>query len=203
LETVVWFLIAFLSGSIPFSLLVGKLAGAGDIRVYGDHNPGAMNVRRALGWRWFTAAMLLDAFKGAIPVGLAYFSQGLSGWSLILTAVAPLLGHAFSPWLRLRGGKAVTTTFGVWTGLTLYAAPILFGMLLGLAFAVVRVSGWAVLLAFFGLGVLITILYGPAHPEFLAVWLVNALVLVFKHREDLHRPPGLRPWLLKRLGRAE
>jgi glycerol-3-phosphate acyltransferase PlsY len=162
-----------------------------------------MNVRRALGWRWFTAAMLLDAFKGAVPVGLAYFIQSLSGWDLVFTAVAPVLGHAFSPWLRLRGGKAVTTTFGVWAGLTLYAAPILFGVLLGLAYAVVRVSGWAVLLAFTGLGVLITIFYVPEHPEFLAVWLVNALVLAFKHREDLRKAPGLRPWLLNRLGRAE
>ncbi|HNT26212.1 MAG TPA: glycerol-3-phosphate acyltransferase [Anaerolineales bacterium] len=63
-----WCVASFLSGSVPYSVIVGYLAGAGDIRTQGDGNPGATNVGRALGRRWFIIAMQLDGFKGAIPI---------------------------------------------------------------------------------------------------------------------------------------
>jgi glycerol-3-phosphate acyltransferase PlsY len=125
MDIVLWTLIAFLSGSIPFSVLVGRLAANVDIRKYGDHNPGATNVLRATGWGWGALAGLLDYLKGAVPVGIPWFLLGIHGWGIVPIALAPLLGHAYSPWLRFRGGKAVATTFGVWTGLTLGAGPVI------------------------------------------------------------------------------
>jgi glycerol-3-phosphate acyltransferase PlsY len=201
MDVIVWTLVGFFCGSIPFSLLLGRLARRVDIREYGDHNPGAANVLRAAGWRWGALAMFLDYLKAAIPVGLAWFIFGLRGWAIVPVALSPVAGHAFSPFLRGRGGKAVASTFGLWSGLTVGAGPTILGLLLGLMFAVVAVSGWAVLLAMLAFGGFIASYYAPTYPEFIAIWLGNLLLLVIKHREDLSRPPGLRPWVLKQLRR--
>lgn len=146
--------------------------------------------------------MLLDALKAAIPVGLAWFFYGLQGWAIVPVALAPVFGHAYSPWLGWRGGKAVASTFGAWTGLTVGAGPIVLGLLLGLMFAVISVSGWAVLLAMLAFGVFIVSYYGPVHPEFIAVWLGNLLLLIVRHREDLALRPAIRPGVWKLLRRG-
>lgn len=156
---------------------------------------------RAAGWRWGALAMLLDYFKGALPVGLAWFFFGVQGWAIVPVALAPVFGHAYSPWLGWRGGKAVATTFGIWSGLTVGAGPILLGLLLGVMFAVFTVSGWAVLLAMLSFGVFVIGYYGPAHPEFIGVWLGNLLLLSIKHRRELAHLPGIRPAVLNLLRR--
>ena len=201
LSAACWTLIAFLSGSIPFSVIVGRLAARADIRDYGDHNPGATNVLRAASWGWFVPAALLDYFKAVIPVGLAWFVVRLPGWWIVPVALAPLVGHGFSPWLRFRGGKAVAVTFGAWTGLTLGAGPMVLGMLLGLMFATVAVSGWAVVLAMLCFGGFIWRAYASAQPELLAVWAGHLAFLIWKHRADLRQPPGINPWLWRLVGR--
>lgn len=193
IDTFIWFISAFLSGSLPFSVWVGRLALHTDIRRYGDGNPGASNVLRSGGKGWGALALLLDVLKGTIPVGLAYFWAGLTGWPLVAVALAPVLGHAFSPLLRFRGGKAVAVTFGIWAGLTIGAVPILLGLALGLWFAAVAVAGWAVILAMFSL--LIYLLFVQPEPVLLAIWAGNTLILAWKHRADLTQIPGLRPWL--------
>ncbi len=193
IDTFIWFISAFLSGSLPFSVWVGRLALHTDIRRYGDGNPGASNVLRSGGKGWGALALLLDVLKGTIPVGLAYFWAGLAGWPLVAVALAPVLGHAFSPLLRFRGGKAVAVTFGIWAGLTIGAVPILLGLALGLWFAAVAVAGWAVILAMFSL--LIYLLFVQPEPVLLAIWAGNTLILAWKHRADLTQFPGLRPWL--------
>lgn len=194
MTTLFWLVLAFVSGSLPFSVWVGHLALHTDIRGYGDNNPGATNVLRAGGWAWGTLALLLDYLKGAVPVALAHFGAGLDGWPLVVVALAPVLGHAYSPFLGFRGGKAVAVTFGVWTGLTLGEMPILLGIMLGVWVAVVIVSGWAVMLAMAGL--LIHLLLVHPDPVLLTVCIGNTLLLAWKHRTDLAQPPGLRPWLI-------
>jgi glycerol-3-phosphate acyltransferase PlsY len=188
--TLIWMIIAFVCGALPFSVWVGKLALRTEIRNYGDHNPGATNVIRAGGWKWGVPALLLDYLKGAIPVGIAYFVVGFDGFSLVLIALAPVLGHAYSPFLGFRGGKAVAVTFGIWTGLTLAEVPTVLGLLLGLWFGLVAVSGWAVMLAM--LGLLAYLLIFHPDPVLLSVWGGNMLILAWKHRQELMQPPGFR-----------
>jgi acyl phosphate:glycerol-3-phosphate acyltransferase len=192
-----WTLVAFLCGSIPFSLLVGFWLLEVDIRRYGDGNPGAANVIRVGGWRVGMLAALLDSFKGAAPVGAVSFLVGIQDWRIVPIAIAPIAGHAFSPWLHFRGGKAVAVTFGVWTGLTLGGAPVLLGIFLLLMYFTVAVNGWAVILAMLGLlgGLVFT------HHEFvlLEVWLGNVAILILKHRHDLAQPPGINPVILRLL----
>lgn len=196
MEALAWMMAGFFSGSIPFSLLVGKLARGVDIRAVGDRNPGAFNVFASAGAGWGILAMLLDWLKGALPVSLAGFAAGISGRMLVFVALAPILGHAYSPWLGGRGGKALAVTFGVWTGLTLAAGPLLLGLLFTLNYALWSVSGWAVILSMLPFGGFVWWVYGATRPELMGVWLGNMLLLAWKHRRDLSQGPQIRAgWL--------
>ncbi len=103
-------LIAFLLGSIPFGLVLSRLAGAGDPRRIGSGNIGATNVLRT-GRRGLAAlTLLLDGGKGTA----AAFAAGIYGPDIqVVACVAVVLGHMFPPWLMFRGGKGVATAFGV------------------------------------------------------------------------------------------
>ena len=119
-----WTGFGFLVGAMPFSYWLGRIVLHTDIRLYGDGNPGAISAWRAGTWRIGLPAMLLDYLKGAVPVSLAHLAFGISGWSLVPIALAPVLGHAFSPFMRFRGGKAIAATFGIWTGVLLAEGPM-------------------------------------------------------------------------------
>ncbi|MBE2240666.1 MAG: glycerol-3-phosphate acyltransferase [Caldilineaceae bacterium] len=195
-----WVVVAYVSGALPFSVWVGKLALHTDIRGYGDRNPGAFNVFRAGGKLWGVVAILLDGFKGAIPIWLAMDWGEVSGWPLAAVAIAPVLGHAYSPFLGFRGGKALAVTFGIWCGLTLWFGPTVLGIALAIGLAILVTPGWAVLA---GMLVLLAALafYQP-DPPLLAVWAANTTLLLWKHRDDLRHPPRVQDSpVLRRLKR--
>jgi len=207
------FLVAgFLAGSLPFSVWIGHWMLGDDIRNYGDANPGATNVfRAARGARGSDSgrslrkvagilAVLLDGFKAAIPVGLAWLWVGIDGLPLALVAVAPVAGHAWSPLLRFRGGKAVASTGGTWTGLTVWEGVAVLGLGLFLTTRIIRANGWAVMgaMALMLAWLLLTPpewnYFGarPAPSVMLLTWTLNMLILIWKHREDLSQPPQRR-----------
>ena len=100
----VWTLIGFLLGSIPFSVILGRVLLRKDIRQYGDGNPGGTNVARASGSKLLGAlAIVIDMAKGALPVALAYYVFGIDGWGLTPVMLAPILGHAYSPVSPVQG----------------------------------------------------------------------------------------------------
>lgn len=181
---------AFVVGSLPFSVWVGKIGARTDVRQHGDGNPGAVNAWRAGGWRVGLLALVLDVAKGAGPVALARGIGGLWGWSIVPVAIAPLLGHAFSPWLRFRGGKAVASTFGAWSALTYWEVPTVLGLSLAGIRAVQRVDGWTVVLSV-PIVALYLVLRG-AEPWLLVCLGLNFALLVWTHRKDLRGWPRLR-----------
>lgn len=185
-----WIVVSFISGSLPFSIWLGRLAMSVDIRHYGDGNPGAANVWRAAGPRWGMLAIMLDFLKGAVPVSLGNYLFGLEGLVLSAVAVAPILGHAFSPWLKLRGGKALAVSFGIWAGLTLWRIPTLMGLLFGAWLFLLETEGWAVTAGL--LSLLVVLFSVGADGVLLTVWLGMFLILVWKHRADLAQRPRLR-----------
>jgi glycerol-3-phosphate acyltransferase PlsY len=197
MTTLLWIAFAFFCGSLPFSVWLGKIALGKDIRQFGDANPGAANVFRAgsTGWGWI--AILLDILKGAIPVGLANFAAGITDWSLALIALAPIAGHAFSPFLHFKGGKAIAVSLGIWCGLTLYQVPMVLGLLLGTFIVLLTNNGWSTVLGFALLFVYLLLSAAPAW--MLGVWLGNLIIVVYKHRADLQQPTTLRPWVRRLL----
>ena len=119
-----WLLViaAYLSGSIPFGLLIAKARTGADVRTVGSGNIGATNVARAAGRGAAVATLLLDALKGLIPVLVAARAPGASPLLAPGCAVAAVLGHCFPVWLRFRGGKGVATGLGVSLALAPWAA---------------------------------------------------------------------------------
>lgn len=188
-KILLWTILAFLLGSIPFSLLVGQITSKKDIRTYGDGNPGAHNVWHSCGWKAGLLAIVLDVGKGTLPVFLAQM-QGLGGWYLVPVALAPLLGHAFSPFLSFHGGKAVATTLGVWFGLTGIAGILAFAVFAILSMAFMEEHAWVVICGLSGIIVYLLFLRSP-------IWLIaiaaaNLLLLQWKHRHELLQPIQLR-----------
>ena len=200
MSIVIGTLIAFVAGSIPFSVLLGRWLARADIRRFGDANPGAANAWKAGGAKIGVLALLLDFLKGAIPVGLAHFATGLRGWALVPIALAPILGHAFSPFLGFRGGKAVAVTVGAWSGVTFAEGSIVLGLFFTLLIAVQTANAWSVILGMLGLGAHLA-LRGFDAPV-LAIWTANLAILLWKHRRDLRKPIRLRGWIVKRMRRA-
>jgi glycerol-3-phosphate acyltransferase PlsY len=102
------------------------------------------------------------------------------------------MGHALSPFLRFRGGKALTVTFGIWTGLTLGQYPMIFGLFLSLFLLVQTSHGWAV-----AFGVVAVLAYQLLFTEnilLLMIWAINGGLLIWKYRTALSTPPQLRPF---------
>jgi glycerol-3-phosphate acyltransferase PlsY len=190
MNILLWSLFGFFLGSLPFSVWIAQLALRKDIRRVGDHNPGATNVMRAGGVAWYVVALVLDITKGALPVGLAIYIAGIDGWSLIPIAIAPPLGHAFSPFLKFRGGKAVAASFGIWIGLTLWKIPLVSLLLLSVFALLITPAGWAVILTLAGMG--LTIWLWLADPVLIGVLLTNASLLIYTHRDDLLQRPRWR-----------
>jgi glycerol-3-phosphate acyltransferase PlsY len=188
--TLFWVLLAFISGALPFSVWVGRLALRTDIRRYGDHNPGATNVLRAGSKGWAGLALFLDMMKGAVPVGAAWFFGGLAGWSLALVALAPVLGHAWSPFLGFKGGKAIAVTGGVWAGLTVGWGVLVLALLLVFWHLIIKPDGWAVLLTLLAFLPLLLLL--APQLALLAFWAGSSLVLAIKHRAGLAQRPHFK-----------
>ncbi len=177
-------------GSLPFSLWVGRIGARADVRRYGDGNPGAVNAWKAGGWRVGLLSLVLDVLKGALPVALARTAGNLWGWVLLPVAVAPTLGHAFSPWLGFHGGKAVASTFGVWSALTYWEVPTVLGLSFFLLRLVQKVDAWTVVLSL--PIVFFYILVRGGEPWLLAAWGANVVLLLWTHHRELRSPPRWR-----------
>jgi acyl phosphate:glycerol-3-phosphate acyltransferase len=192
MDALVWSLIGFALGSIPFSVILGRLLLNTDIRQYGDGNPGGTNVARASGSKLLGAlAIVLDMIKGALPVALAHYVFDVDGWPLVPVMLAPILGHAYSPFLRFRGGKAIATTFGVWTALTVPFGPFVMAISLLLLNRVIAGPGWALMAALLALLAFLGVI-GLVSPPMLAAWAGTVAILALKHRDDLTRVPHVR-----------
>jgi len=186
MTTFLWILFAFLSGSLPLSVWITQLAGK-DPRAVGDHNPGATNALK-VGGKWIgLAALMLDVSKAVVPVGLAYQIFGLRGPEMLAISLAPMLGHAYSPFLGFKGGKALATALGVWIGLTIWDVPLMALIGVTIWFILLKNSGWTVVLTLLGMAIYLFF----ARPETLFFWVLGlqAVLLLWKHRADFRQNP--------------
>lgn len=136
--------VGYLSGSIPFGLLLTRWAGLGDVRKIGSGNIGATNVLRTGSKKIAAATLLLDALKGTLPVlAMRYASGETAG---ILAAIAAFAGHLFPVWLKFKGGKGVATYIGVLFGLAWPLGVLFLAFWLVLAF-LFRISSLSALTA--------------------------------------------------------
>lgn len=172
--------LGYLLGSIPFGLVLTRLAGTGNLRAIGSGNIGATNVLRTGRKDLAVLTVLLDGGKGAAAFLLAEaWSPGLG----VHAAVGAFFGHLYPIWLRFRGGKGVATLFG----LTLAMAP-----LVGLVFAIT----WLLVLFAFRYSSLAGLVAAALTPvaaagvgrfDFAILFIAFALVVDWKHRENVAR----------------
>ena len=176
---------AYIAGSLPIGLYVGKLVRGIDIREFGSGNIGASNVWRTLGPKWGVLVFLVDVLKGLLPVCCARYGSDPSGWMPVLTGFAAILGHNASPFLRFKGGKGVATSLGVAIGLSAEAGLIAFGSW----FLVLLVTRYISVASLVGVPVgsfLIWWLNGQKLPYLLFGILATMFVFV-KHKANLKR----------------
>ena len=167
-------------GSIPFGLILAKLAGKGDIRQQGSGNIGATNVLRTGSKGLAAATLLLDLAKGFVPVFLAklWLPEDM-GW----TALFAVLGHCFPVWLGFKGGKGVATNAGVAFGMLWPLGAIYAVTWLGLL-AITRISSLA------GMAAVVATAIAAWFMDvrtFAIVMTLIALLVLWLHRENIKR----------------
>ena len=178
---VVAFAVGYLLGSIPFGLVLTKLAGTEDLRSIGSGSIGATNVLRTGRKGLAAATMICDALKGTVAVVIAGYFGGPD--AAMLAALGAFLGHLFPVWLKFRGGKGVATYIGVLIGLFWPAAVVFCVMWLATAFTT-RYSSLSGLVAAF---ITPLFLWWFGHPAVASLSVVLTALLFYKHRENIKR----------------
>jgi glycerol-3-phosphate acyltransferase PlsY len=178
---VVAFGFGYLCGSIPFGLILTRLAGTQDLRSIGSGSIGATNVLRTGSKPLAVGTLLGDALKGTVAVVIMGYYAGPN--AAMLAALGAFLGHLFPVWLKFRGGKGVATYIGVLIGLFWPAAIVFCVMWLAVAFAT-RYSSLAALVAAF---VTPLFLWWFGHPALASLMVVMTLLMFYAHRENIKR----------------
>lgn len=184
------FIIFFFYGSILFGYILSKVFFKKDIRKYGDGNPGTWNAFKVGGAKIGIPTLLLDYSKGLIPSIIAKNLYSQNSFYFIILSIAPILGHAFSPFLKFKGGKAMASSFGLWTALTLWEGPTLMGATTLISCSIQDNSAICSILGFASLLFLLVLRDYPK--EFLIIYLINLIIVFIKLRKDLFLRPKFR-----------
>ena len=190
---------AYLLGSIPFGILIAKMHGK-DLRSIGSGNIGATNVSRALGRKWAYVCFVLDVLKGMVPMLVTIFIAKPEGVVMLflwlLVGCAAILGHIFPIYLKFKGGKGVSTSFGVALGLwpyyticalfaiTIWVAAVLIWRYVSLASIIASVS--------FPITLILAIILNKSWELFILWPLLIAataipLMVIIRHRDNIKR----------------
>lgn len=185
MATLVFIVLAYLIGSVPFAVIVSRTMGLADPRSYGSGNPGATNVLRSGNKKAAVLTLLGDALKGWLAVFLAErFADawGVGDFGLAAVALAVFIGHLYPVFLRFKGGKGVATAAGVLIAID----PIL-----GLAVA----ATWLIIAVFFrysSLAALVAAVFAPLYYVFMFGFgpyapavIVMAILLIYRHRANI------------------
>lgn len=182
LDVLMWMALAYALGSVPWGLVIATNCCGVDPRRAGSRNTGATNVARLCGFGWGVATLACDVGKGALPVFLAC-KAGLSPLGVSLVGLACVLGHVFSCFMGLRGGKAVSTSIGVF--LPLAFQPLLAAC--ALCVLVIWRSGYVSLGSLTLVTALPVCLALTGRWTWLPLALGVALIVYWKHRENIAR----------------
>ncbi len=200
MQFIVLIIVSYLTGSIPFALIISKAHGK-DLREVGSGNIGATNLARAVGRKWGYVCFLLDVIKGFLPTIVAGFfvTSPLTTFQLSLwigVACAAVTGHIFPIYLKFKGGKGVATSFGVALGLWPYLTfcSLVSFALWVIVVVVTRYVSLASIIAAIAFPVTLTAaVISVANWEFNTLWpllivsVVIPLMVIIRHFENIHR----------------
>ena len=170
----------YLLGSIPFGLILTRMAGLGDVRKIGSGNIGATNVLRTGNKKLAAATLLLDALKGTAAAAIASY------WGLdagLAAGFAAFLGHLFPVWLGFKGGKGVATYVGVLLGLVPVIVPVFAVVWIGLAWFT-RISSLSALVA---TAITPVVVWFAGNPKVAILMAILTAISWLKHRANIAR----------------
>ncbi len=185
LEMLIVIILAYIIGSIPTGYIIVKLFTGQDIRTIGSGSTGATNVKRVMGKKWFFIVMLLDAIKGALPVVLAkLFATAFAGIGLlpVLAAVAVILGHSKSIFLKFTGGKSVASGVG-----TILALNWQVGLIIAAIWGIITyVSKYVSLGSIIALAISPFLMWFFNEPiAYIGYCALGAIYIIYLHRENI------------------
>lgn len=180
---VVLMIVAYILGSIPNALWIGKVFKGIDVREHGSKNTGSTNAARVLGAKLGILTLILDISKGAIPASIATMLLD-SSISVILVGICAILGHSFSIFMKFKGGKAVATTVGVFIvlvpGAILLAAVIFF-----LVFGITRYVSLSSMIGAISLPIWIVLFYKNIPLTIFGI--IIAILIIVRHKSNIQR----------------
>ena len=174
------FILAYLVGSIPNALWIGKMFKNIDVREFGSGNVGATNATRVLGWKLGVMVLIFDAFKGMIFIIIARI-LGLEDIYVVLIGLAAILGHSYSIYLKFKGGKAVATSLGV----MLVLIPKVVMILIIVFLLIVIISGYVSLASISVAGLLPILSYIMYNNIIALLSLVVGMLVIWRHKSNI------------------
>lgn len=184
----IFVIVAYVFGSLPCGVWLGKGVKNIDIREYGSKNSGATNAYRILGPKYGIMVLILDALKGYIPLYIASLFD-IGGVYIILLGLVAILGHTFSFFLQFKGGKGVATSLGVF----LFLMPKVVGVLVLVFILVVGISKYISLGSVVCAGLLPILAYFmPVRDDatrlpLVIISLVVGIFVIYKHKANIQR----------------
>lgn len=188
IKFLIFAVIAYIFGSLPCGVWLGKGVKNIDIREYGSKNSGATNAYRILGPKYGIMVLILDALKGYIPLYIARLFD-IGGIYIILLGLVAILGHTFSFFLQFKGGKGVATSLGVF----LFLMPKVVGVLVLVFILVVGISKYISLGSVICAGLLPILAYFmPVRDDatrlpLVVISLIVGIFVIYKHKANIQR----------------
>ena len=188
IKFLIFAVIAYIFGSLPCGVWLGKGVKNIDIREYGSKNSGATNAYRILGPKYGIMVLILDALKGYVPLYIASL-LGIGGIYIILLGLVAILGHTFSFFLQFKGGKGVATSLGVF----LFLMPKVVGILVLVFILVVGISKYISLGSVVCAALLPILAYfmpvrdSATRIPLVIISLVVGIFVIYKHKANIQR----------------
>ena len=190
-----WFFVSFFSASIPWSLIIGFIFSKQDIRTIGDKNPGGTNTLKLSGIKVGLLAISLDILKSFFPIYFAIIF-GFDGFQLAILCFAAISGSIFSPFLRFNGGKSLAVSCGIWMAISLGMIGPLICLIMAFSHLIQKTHLWTILSGW--LGILIWVLIFSLSIEYIVIFIINFILVMFKHKNEFNQKIILRNWVLMR-----
>ena len=195
MSLVFWILISFVSASVPWSLILGYIFSNKDIRTVGDKNPGGTNTLKLSGIKVGLMAIFLDISKSFFPVYFSLF-YGFVGYELILICLAAISGSIFSPFLKFNGGKSLSVSCGIWLAISSGIIGPLICLMMAFSHSIQKTHIWTILFGW--LGILIWVLIFSFELEYVIIFFINFILVMYKHRKEFNQKIIFRNWITGR-----
>ena len=190
-----WFFVSFFSASIPWSLIIGFIFSKQDIRTIGDKNPGGTNTLKLAGIKVGLLAISLDILKSFFPIYFAIIF-GFDGFQLAILCFAAISGSIFSPFLRFNGGKSLAVSCGIWMAISSGMIGPLICLIMAFSHLIQKTHLWTILSGW--LGILIWVIIFSLSIEYIVIFIINFILVMFKHKNEFNQKIILRNWVLMR-----